>query len=773
VPTRILSAEGQFAYTEISSRPGTDVGRGVAIVMRLWCRVACGAVFCAALARSAPVAVAADVPVPSPVPLNSNAASDSGDDTNVRLFSDGAERLLAVWESKDDLGGTIGTDVDLLYAWSDDQGQTWSAPATLNGDAATDNTDESLDELKLLGAGHWYALWHVVPVPEGTCTRRVVARSSDNGASWSAPVEVIDPHAKCSAMATNGQGTWLAAWTQAHPDHSPGCSGVAIGFDILVSRSLDDGATWSEPALLDAAGRPCGCTLSTHCAGHEACRGGPFAMFVIEGNWVLTWRESCAFGSSLDADFLSSTSRDDGQTWSAPTAISAASSYIPSYVLQLSAPSTGLWYMLWSGDHSYYEYYGDTCDSSVLATSVSRDAGATWTGSLITSEGYCHFRPFLLPARLVADSIGNLLVAWWSLSRLLVSHSWDSAATWSYRVNPDVNEGFSVVTDTAPLAAGDGQGGWALVWPSKDPSDGNLGTDADILVAFSRDHGARWTTPVALDPSAASDSVDDKPDAILAIGPGRWLVTWSGSLGGDYGSDKDILQQIAFPDCDHDGVSDLAEADSDDDGVIDACDDCPDDPDKTSPGVCGCGTADEDRDGDRTLDCEDECPDDRKKTRSGICGCATPDKDSDADGTMDCVDECPDDPHKSVAAECGCGEPDDDRDTDGTPDCEDECADDPGKTSPGVCGCGTADVDTDEDGVVDCHDNCPNHPNPDQADADGDGTGDPCTGQGCTPCTLVLNLRCGGPCGGTATALIGATLLGLIRARRRRIGVRD
>jgi predicted outer membrane repeat protein len=33
------------------------------------------------------------------------------------------------------------------------------------------------------------------------------------------------------------------------------------------------------------------------------------------------------------------------------------------------------------------------------------------------------------------------------------------------------------------------------------------------------------------------------------------------------------------------------QADGDDDGVGDACDNCPDDPDKTEPGICGCGVA--------------------------------------------------------------------------------------------------------------------------------------------------------------------------------------
>lgn len=37
----------------------------------------------------------------------------------------------------------------------------------------------------------------------------------------------------------------------------------------------------------------------------------------------------------------------------------------------------------------------------------------------------------------------------------------------------------------------------------------------------------------------------------------------------------------------------------------------------------------------------DGCPDDPAKTEPGICGCGTPDTDSDGDGTPDCNDNCP------------------------------------------------------------------------------------------------------------------------------------
>jgi acetyl esterase/lipase len=84
----------------------------------------------------------------------------------------------------------------------------------------------------------------------------------------------------------------------------------------------------------------------------------------------------------------------------------------------------------------------------------------------------------------------------------------------------------------------------------------------------------------------------------------------------------------------------LTPPDSDDDGVPDACDGCPNDPLKTEPGACGCGTPDTDSDGDATPDCIDGCPNDPDKIDPGVCGCGAPDTDTDEDGIADCLDNC-------------------------------------------------------------------------------------------------------------------------------------
>lgn len=159
--------------------------------------------------------------------------------------------------------------------------------------------------------------------------------------------------------------------------------------------------------------------------------------------------------------------------------------------------------------------------------------------------------------------------------------------------------------------------------------------------------------------------------------------------------------------------------DGDGDGTCRPTDQCDDNPNKISPGTCGCGYNDSNQDGDQWLDCEEECDTDPYKRYPGTCGCGTSDVDTDLDGVADCndgcptdpnsiyageciPDNCPDDPYKYEPGICGCGSVDDDSDGDGAYDCNEECPYDPAKTQIGVCGCFNSDADLDGDGKADC-----------------------------------------------------------------------
>jgi hypothetical protein len=99
-------------------------------------------------------------------------------------------------------------------------------------------------------------------------------------------------------------------------------------------------------------------------------------------------------------------------------------------------------------------------------------------------------------------------------------------------------------------------------------------------------------------------------------------------------------------DADGDGIGDLCDMDADGDGIDYCLDPCTGADDADGDGVQDCadqceGLPDDDNDCTGIPDClEDLCPDDENKTDPGVCGCGVPDTDSDGDGIADCIDKC-------------------------------------------------------------------------------------------------------------------------------------
>lgn len=126
------------------------------------------------------------------------------------------------------------------------------------------------------------------------------------------------------------------------------------------------------------------------------------------------------------------------------------------------------------------------------------------------------------------------------------------------------------------------------------------------------------------------DCVDACPDDYDKIDPGA-----CGCGVPDIDTDDDGVLDCVDPcpfdnpdDTDGDSVCDHADRcpldfadDSDGDGTCDSADGCPSDPEKLTPGACGCGEADDDSDGDRIADCHDRCSGSPSTIRVNMCGC--------------------------------------------------------------------------------------------------------------------------------------------------------
>jgi hypothetical protein len=221
--------------------------------------------------------------------------------------------------------------------------------------------------------------------------------------------------------------------------------------------------------------------------------------------------------------------------------------------------------------------------------------------------------------------------------------------------------------------------------------------DADVLVRFLigdiEAHRTSLRVPAGTTVTAIGPDLteDVQVSGTYVEGGSTPDVTWT--AGEDFDAD-DVLEYIIPADANEDL--------------------CPSDPNKTAPGVCGCGTADADVDENGVIDCLEDADSDRVPDSMDNCPAIanTDQADVDGDGTGDACDGCPEDSGKVAGGACGCGQPDTDANENGTPDCLD----------PAVPN------DSDGDGIDDERDNCIEKANSDQADKDGDGAGDACDG---------------------------------------------
>ncbi len=357
------------------------------------------------------------------VPLNTNAFSDSGGDGFANVATDGIGNWVAVWQSDDNLGVPMVTENDIFVSRSSDAGLTWSPPARISiVTGSVDNEADTRPEIVTDSSGTWIAVWECeskVLGPNGQDIDIFVARSADNGASWSTPLALNTNSAADAGddvavhLATDGLGNWVAAWS------SNDTLGGTIGadFDILVSRTSDGGITWSAPAGLNTtAASDTGPDVSPHISTDE------------NGLWVAVWQ--CVVTLSDDFDICTSQSVDNGASWSAVAQLNTNAPTDAGYDQgpAVSVDSDGNWIAVWQSN-SLKELLGSNPD---ILAALSTDNGVSWTD----------------PNPLNADRDSD-----------------------------------DVTFDDPPEVATDGATTWIVVWPANRSMGGPSETDSEILYA--------------------------------------------------------------------------------------------------------------------------------------------------------------------------------------------------------------------------------------------------------------------------------------------------
>ena len=303
--------------------------------------------------------------------LDDDAKEAIGPGWNALSTTDGAGTWLTIYNTN----SYAGTDYDIIFIRSEDDGENWTEPSHLNTDAETDisNVDNDTNpDTATDGQGTWITVWEKRLPNQDNDVIIVSARSTDNGATWDDPLAIDNtPNiegrqlAYNPSIATDGEGIWVVAYNGDNQN-------------LILSRSFDDGITWSDPLQLS----------STENWQY------PFVPQIAAdgyGNWIVTWNSPDSLEGTIgeDVDILFSYSSDNAQTWSTPNPLNtnAANDAGQDYSPQLLNNGEHQWLVTWeSTDGLGTPSVG--LDSDIVFANISTDSTIS-TQSLSSGGGGC------------------------------------------------------------------------------------------------------------------------------------------------------------------------------------------------------------------------------------------------------------------------------------------------------------------------------------------------------------------------------------------------
>lgn len=238
-----------------------------------------------------------------------------------------------VWQDNRD-GNT-----EIYHRSSADGGATWSEARNLSRNSADSRYPaivSSGDAIDVVWEDTRYGASEIL-----------LARSTDGGISWSAPVRLTNaPGASAFPSLSTGGGTVFLVWQDARGGRN----------EIYLKRSTDHGSTWSDAVRV------------TH-----GSVSSETPSLVDDGRIIhLTWVDRRDDHTSFEV--YSKASGDRGETWSPPHRLSHASgnSFVPSIEA--------------SGDNVVVFWHDERLGNPDIYYSESHDRGRTWSDEVNLSD---------------------------------------------------------------------------------------------------------------------------------------------------------------------------------------------------------------------------------------------------------------------------------------------------------------------------------------------------------------------------------------------------
>jgi hypothetical protein len=323
---------------------------------------------------------------------------------------------------------------EIFFSRSTDNGATWTPAVNLSIGTALHSYSP---KIILDNNGNINMVWESLI---GETTNEInyevlYSRSTDNGATWTAPLMITHnfTDSRFPDITVDASGVLYVLWTE------EGSS----SYDIYFTRSIDNGATWSQHLNL---------------TGNYAFSSMP--RIAVDSNGVLysVWHSNDPFVNNGINYIVYTYSTTGGDSWTTPRVIS--NNVVHATVPDIALDTAGTIYLVWQ------EY--DTSTSDIIFTS-SGDYGNTWSQQISISAPSA----FSVQPAIAIDTVGNLNVVW--CDQITISgtnndvhfaRSINAGETWAPLLNLANNAGDS----TSPRIKLDGYANVYIIWHDNTPN---------------------------------------------------------------------------------------------------------------------------------------------------------------------------------------------------------------------------------------------------------------------------------------------------------------
>jgi len=226
--------------------------------------------------------------------------------------------------------GTIPGDNAMAVSVSHDGGFTWGAPVELVRDQLDFHDKNSMVADAMAGSrhrGNAYVGWDVNVMRNGqfVSQRMVVSRSTDQGVSWSKPKRLIEDGTNIGVILRVGPtGTLYAIWAGAGPNDA--------NLGVRFAKSNNGGRRFSKPVKI----------ADYLALGTPGFRSGAilpsFDVDPTTGDLFVVWADGRFSGVDQAAMIVS---RDGGVTWTTPVQVNDGPAQVPTMTVGVAANAAG------------------------------------------------------------------------------------------------------------------------------------------------------------------------------------------------------------------------------------------------------------------------------------------------------------------------------------------------------------------------------------------------------------------------------------------------